>query len=290
MTSVLSEPAATVVTIRTIHGVRVAVLAPPHHRRTCVAVMGFGAWLDPFELQRFTRLSQVLDAQLIVVESPGLGQPGTSLTRQERVALLAGRYAPVAQRMLAAATTQIQTGQRVHLLGYSMGTSIVTAMAAHDPATSVTSLTLIEPVATRTWNPAELVASVHRENQLIDGYLQETAAVPGSVGPSDRIPDAPRPARNTLDQLLLAAGLSWGRLATDLRACADRQPPPPVLFVHGRTSQLSRPGAVADLARSARDRGLEVTDVTIDGSHGLWQSLPRVDELAQHIDQFWSTT
>lgn len=291
MTDARPGPTApTVVMPSTVHGIRVAAVTPPHHRRTCVVAMGFGAWLDPFELQRFTRLAQALRVRLLVVESPGLGNPGTSLTRRERGALLTGRYTPVARRMLAAATSVIPKRERVHLLGYSMGASIVTAMAADRSSPPALSLTLIEPVATRVWNPAALVTAVHRENGLIDSYLLENRNIPGSIIPSDRIPHAPQPARKARDQFLLAAGLVRGRIGPDLQQCADSHPHLPVMLVHGRASLLSRPAQVASLARSARERGLTVTDTTVDGGHGLWQSLPRVEDLATHINQFWATT
>jgi len=287
---VQSENASNTMTLRTVHGVRVATLTPPRYRRTCVVAMGFGAWLDPYELQRFSRLADQLDARLVVAESPGLGLRGASLTGQERAALLTGRYGPVALRMLEAAINELPAATPVHLLGYSMGASLATAMTAHSPATPVTSLTLIEPVATRARSPVGLMASVHREDHLIDSYLQENAAISGSIAPSDRTRGAAQPARNHLDQALMAAALCWGRLPEDLKRCARRQPPLPVLIVHGRTSQLARPEDVATLASTAADMGLDTTTVAVEGSHGLWQSLPRVDELALHIEQFWSTT
>lgn len=290
MNGLQSEKVSNIMTLRTVYGVRVATFTPPQHRRTCVVAMGFGAWLDPYELQRFSRLADQLDARLIVAESPGLGLRRTSLTGRERAALLTGHYGPVALRMLAAALNQLPAPTPVHLLGYSMGASIATAMTAHSPAKPVTSLTLIEPVATRPRNPVGLVASVHREDQLIDSYLQENTAITGSVAPSDRTHGAAQPARNHLDQALMAAALCWGRLPEDLKRCARRQPPPHVLLVHGRTSHLARPEDVATLASTATDIGLHTTTVAVEGSHGLWQSMPRVDELALYIDQFWSTT
>ena len=273
----------------TAHGVRIATVAPERPHGTCVVAMGFGAWLEPFELQRFSRLADQLGVRLVVLETPGLGYEGTALTRRERAALLAGRYSPLGSRMMAAATSVTGRGEPVHLLGYSLGTSIAAAMAASRHAPPISSLVLVEPVAARTWNPLVLARSVGEEDAVIDDYLDETAAVPDAVAPSDRVDGAPDPARNQLDQLLLATALGWGRLAHDLGRFASRQPSPDVLVVHGSTSVLSSPQATASLAQELDAMRCRVTDVEIEGGHGIWQSLPRVDLLGEHVRAFWGS-
>lgn len=270
----------------TVHGVRIATVTPQRPRGTCVVAMGYGAWHDDFELQRFTRLADLLGVRLVVLETPGLGFEGTALTRRERAALLSGRYSRLGDRMMAAATSRTG-GDAVHLLGYSLGTSVAAAMATSRHAPRISSLVLVEPVAARTWNPLVLARSVREEDALIDDYLDETAAVPDAVAPSDRVDGAPRPARNQVDQLLLGTALSWGRLTSDLGRFAARQPSPNVLVVHGSTSVLSPPPANAALVLKLDALGCHVTGVEMEGSHGIWQSLPRVDLLGEHVRAFW---
>jgi pimeloyl-ACP methyl ester carboxylesterase len=271
----------------TVHGVRIATVTPERPHGTCVVAMGFGAWHDAFELQRFTRLAGLLGVRLVVLETPGLGYEGTALTRRERAALLSGRYSRLGARMMAAATSATGPGEPVHLLGYSLGTSVAAAMAASRHAPRISSLVLVEPVAARTWNPLVLARSVAEEDAVIDDYLDETAGVPDAVAPSDRVDGAPSPARNQLDQLLLGTALSWGRLAGDLGRFASRQPAPDVLVVHGSASVLSPPATNAALVRWLATLGCRVSDVEMEGSHGIWQSLPRVDVLGGHVRSFW---
>lgn len=271
----------------TVHGVRIATVTPERPRGTCVVAMGYGAWHDAFELQRFTRLADLLGVRLVVLETPGLGYEGTALTWRERAALLSGRYSPLGARMMAAATSHTGTGEPVHLLGYSLGTSVAAAMAASRHAPRISSLVLVEAVAARNWNPLVLARSVGKEDAVIDGYLDETAAVPHAVAPSDRVDGAPGPARNQVDQLLLGTALSWGRLGGDIGRFAARQTSPDVLVVHGSTSVLSPPLANATLVRKLDAQGCLVTDVEVEGGHGLWQSLPRVDLLGEHVRTFW---
>lgn len=273
----------------TVHGVRIATVTPEQPRGSCIVAMGFGAWLDDFELQRFSRLATLLGTRLVVLETPGLGYEGTALTGRERAALLTGRYSRLGGRMMAAASSVTRPGEPVHLLGYSLGTSVAAAMAASRHAPQITSLVLVEPVAAHTWNPLVLARSVVEEDAVIDGYLDETAALPGTVAPSDRTDGAPGPARNRVDQLLLGTALSWGRLAGDLGRFAARQPSPEVLVVHGTTSVLSPPSANADLERRLTALGCRVTDATMEGGHGIWQSLPRVDLLGEHVRAFWDS-
>ncbi|TCC38893.1 alpha/beta fold hydrolase [Kribbella speibonae] len=284
-------------------GVRVAVVEPRESaaraagqaRRgpfaaapTCLALMGFGGWLDSFELQRFVQLSRRLGARIVVPETPGLGQIATRLTRRERGALLAGDYGVLARRMLAAAAHALPADERVHLLGYSMGASIAAAMAACAPDHFV-SLGLVEPVGFRRWNPATLLRAVAVEDAAMDGYLAETYTVPGAVAPTDRVIGADPPVRNETDQLLLSSSLCWGRTRAVLGRVARQSPRLPVMIAHGDISTLSPLSDVDALVERLRDAGLEVQDAVLPGGHGLWHSLPRVERLANEIEMFWKT-
>ncbi|CAL8974601.1 hypothetical protein TESS_TESS_02806 [Tessaracoccus sp. O5.2] len=120
--------------------------------RLCVAFMGYGGWLEPFEYGLFTRLARQLAARIVIVETPGLGTAGTRLRPRERGALLVGSFLPVGRRMLRCALAGLEAvgadpRQGIHILGYSMGASV--AAAATSVATNdltVRTLTLVEPI------------------------------------------------------------------------------------------------------------------------------------------------
>lgn len=275
------------------HGLNWVVLGARDAQYACVASMGFGAWLDPFERQRFALLAKRLEARIVIVESPGLGEPVTRLLWRERAALSTGSFTPLAARTLnAAREALISTGSAssspLHLIGYSMGASLAASMAANpDGGMRVSSLTLVEPVAVRRWRPRSLIAAVRAENTDIDTYLRQNEAVPGAVPPSDRVPGAPTPTTSRLDQSLLAAALCWGQIPATLARTVQTRPNLPVLFLHGSTSALSQPRRIAQLVADLRARGLDVTGHTMPGGHGIWQSLPMVEEMVSPIRAMW---
>lgn len=273
----------------TIHdrdGLTYAVIDPPSSMRTCLALMGYGAWIDQFELQRFTLIATRLHTRIIIVEPPGLGRPAHATTWRERAVLAFGDYDPLARRMLDVAEPHLPGAQQLHLLGYSMGASLATAIAADHPH-RFASLTLVEPVGFRPWRPARLVTAVRVEDAQLDTYLAETTQVGGSL-PSDRIPDAPQPRRRRIDLTLLAAALCWGRSRSDLQRLARSSQAPPVMLIHGSNSALSPPADVHGLVVAAREAGLCVRDEPVAGGHGLWQSLPRVEQALSVLDDFWN--
>lgn len=287
MTTRLCLPNACRIDERSVDGIRVGLLTPEAPKRSCIAVMGFGAWLDPFEYQRFALLAHRLEARITIVETPGLGAYRLRASGGERRALLTGDYAPLARRMLHAGLAVAVPGgaEGVHLLGYSMGASLATDMAAAQLVPRLASLTLVEPVGAQTWNPLVLIRAIRREDRLIDTYLQETATVRDAVAPSDRVPGAPGPFRSVLDQILLPQALCWGRLGHQVGLIA--QTGASLLVIHGTESQLSRPAAVDRLVQRARRGGVTATAVAVAGSHGIWQSLPRVAAIADLLSAKW---
>lgn len=267
-------------------GVRLSIVDPGDAPRTCVVLLGHMAWLEPFELQRFELLAAELRSRLVVVESAGLGE-SAPLSWAERRALLAGHYRPVASRLLNAVGEVVPAGESLDLIGYSMGATMASAIAAVDPA-RFTSLTLVEPVGFRAWNPIQLIAAVYHESKSTPEYLVETAGHGASIpAPWQHNPLAPSPRRNLLDQSLLGGGLSWGRTHADLHAIVGHDTAPSVLLIHGDNSRLSPAAAVQSLGQSLAATGAHVNTVEVPGGHGLWHSLPRVQGLAREITTHW---
>ena len=263
----------------------------PDPARAFVVAMGFGACLDSFELQRFGVLARALQARLLVVETPGCSFTPTSLLRPERMALLRADYGPVATRMLTAALSVDGNSSRqqpLGVIGYSLGASIAAAMARvantqFDREVELESLVLVEPVANRPWSGPQLLAAMRAEDKLIDDYLKTNEDIPGAVVPTERLPGAPSPRHRRLDLLLLANALRAGRLVEDVRAAAAGHEGLKVVVAHGASSRLSRLDACQRMVRQCRDAGISVEDVAVPGSHGLWQSLQAVDDLAAGI-------
>jgi pimeloyl-ACP methyl ester carboxylesterase len=168
----------------------------------------------------------------------------------------------------------------VHVTGYSMGASVAAAAAADTGLLQVGELVLIEPVALRNWRLTSLLRSVRFEDDILDHYLADNDGVAGAVPPgSKRGEHAPH---SRLDLALLGFGLSRGALSGDLLRAAAIQTFA-VKVVHGIDSRLSRAPDIARLVRNCRRVGVDIQDVTVEGHHALWQSLPRVNQLAIRI-------
>lgn len=263
----------------------VAVIAPVITTTTFVVAMGYAARLDDFELQRFRLLAQELRARLVVVQTPGHGAPASRLTPRERWALLArSDFGPVARRMLQAAATadpSILT-TRTGVLGYSLGASLGTAIAAElreRTGRPVPRLVLVEPVAGRPWRPLDLAGATRAEDGLVDEALAQNEDVARAVGPSDRQPEVSTPRLDRIDLLLLANALRAGRLGAQVVASGATH----VVVVRGRDSRLSLPGAVTDVVNAARTAGRHVDELTMHGTHALWHSLPSVRRLGRFV-------
>lgn len=144
-------------------GLKWGAVGDDYAERLCVAFMGYGGWLEPFEYGLFTRLAQQLAARIVIVESPGFGTAGTRLSPRERAALLVGSFVPIGSRMLRCGLAGLKAvgadpHQGIHILGYSMGGSVgaaATSVATDD--LSIRTLTLVEPIAIKAWAPWRLL-------------------------------------------------------------------------------------------------------------------------------------
>lgn len=265
----------------------VAVVSPATgHDRTLVVCLGYAAAADAFELQRFALLAEAWAARLVVVENPGYGVATTRLRAAERWALLArSDFEPLGRRVLAAAVAAVD-GDRVDgLVGYSMGASVATGVVGalrRSGAHPLGSVTLVEPVGGQRWSARALVAAMRAEGPLVEEFLAQTAAVPGTVPPTDRTPGAAPNAHFAPDMMVSAGALRAGRLGADL-ADALAGTGTQVQLVHGVDSRLSTAEACADIRRRCERRGVDARDIPVPGSHGMWHSLPAVRALAAEV-------
>jgi pimeloyl-ACP methyl ester carboxylesterase len=259
-------------------GVRVVLITPPTiARQDCITIQGFGARLDGFEVQRYRLIAATLEVRLAVVGWPRTWR-NERLRAGEWTAALAGRYGRLGHRMLAAGHGVLGTvaTDPVHLLGYSLGSSVVASIAAAGPA--AVTVSVIEPVALRHWSPPRLLAAVRAEDEVAGYALAETAGVDGAVEPS--------PLSMSLADLTLAAGLCRGTLNRDLLRSAQAWGTPLVL-VRGASSRLCPADDIARLAEQVRSAGTRVDVVEVAGTHAMWHSLPRVAALARRLAGLW---
>lgn len=261
--------------------------------RLCVAFMGYGGWLEPFEYGLFTRLAQQLAARIVIVESPGLGAAGTRLSPGERAALLGGSFVPVGRRMLRSALAGLRAvgtdpDQGIHILGYSMGASV--AAAATSVATNdltIRTLTLVEPIAIKAWVPWRLLKASSDELRERDESTRLSHRLAGAQARCDSIPGVPRPARSHLDQALLPAALCWPTIPAYLASIGRTRPDLRVLIINGDTSRMSPRASVHRMLRSAEATGMSISARTIRGGHLFWHDVPLLHEAGRQVEAHW---
>jgi pimeloyl-ACP methyl ester carboxylesterase len=273
-------------------GVAVAVIEPSGPiERDVLALMGFKAWLDPFELQRLTVLAGLLAARIVVPETPGCSSEPSRVTFGEGRALLRGCYDPLAARMFSAARQHLRRdkGQPVHLLGYSMGASIAASIlvtTTHEQL-PLHDIVLVEPVAIRRWPVTRLIKGVRKEEAGTHAYLADNDSWTDAVEPSGDVPGGPRPATHVTSMLLEGNAIRAGRLPRDLALGLVRHESAATIIVHGMDSLLSRPESCARLVQCLQQHGREVVDVPVPGGHPLWHSLDDVTRLAMTMRALW---
>jgi hypothetical protein len=246
-----------------------------------IVALGFQACVDPFELQRFRLIAERLHARLVVVETPGFGSARSRLLPGERAALRRGDFVPMARRMLKAALTVTDTPNG--LIGYSLGTSTVAAMAAvanaSQPGPRLGTLVLVEPVAVRPWRLNGLVSAVRWEDRWVPQHVAENQCVEGAVPPADGFPQT----RRRLDLVLLANALRKAALPGNVLTASPHLDH--VIVVRGDRSRISRNRDLAVLLQALSLAEIRATVIRAPGPHAFWQSLPRVtaitDELAE---------
>jgi pimeloyl-ACP methyl ester carboxylesterase len=252
-----------------------------------LAFMGFLGHVEPFELQRFSLLAHVWDAQITVLDVPGCGYGSARLRRHERVGLRRGDFAPVAHRMAEAAVAAHPrlAESSVIVAGYSLGASLAAA-AATGTRLDVRDVTLVEPVAIRRWHVAELVYRSRSEDRVLDEYLDRNERVSGAVAPRVRRGDT-APRTSWIDLGHLGFALTRGQIGTDL-VRGHRRHGFGVQLIHGKRSHLSRADDVEQLASTCRSAGIAVHDLPVLGRHALWHSLPDVADLAHASMARWA--
>lgn len=274
-------------------GSRILVAVTDHRAgpgaATFVVVQGIHSWIEDFELQRFDVIARTLGVRLVVVEVPGFGVAGSRLLPGERRSLLAGDFGPLATRMFAAVLAGLgdERDQPLSFLGYSMGSSIATAMAkvAEAHGCVLDELVLVEPVALHEWKVRHLLAATRREDRWIADYVATNDEVDGAVAPWPQRAGVRPPTRRHVDSLLLGAALRKGALAGDLRTAVT---PRRVVVVHGDRSVLSD-AAYQPILTDLRARGIAAIELTVPGHHAFWHSLAAVDDMTRRLKSVLDT-
>jgi len=259
---------------------------------TVIVTLGFLACVEPFEMQRFQMIADLAGARLAVVETPGFGYARSRLLPDEYRCLRRGDFTAVGRRMLSAVRIAIgedtDTGP-IGLLGYSLGSSTGAALArvanTEVPGPWIDTVVLVEPVALRRWSAGRLVSAMLRENRHVQPYLDETAALDGTVQPQDRRPAEAPTTHRRADLLTLANALRYARLGPDLIASAGNRERPirRLVVVQGDSSLLSPRQKASRLVSALDDHGVAASIVRAPGHHAFWQSLPRVAELTETV-------
>lgn len=262
----------------------VTVIDGGNAQPTLVSTLGAFSRLDPFETDRYQRLAALQERRIAIVETPGWTK-GTKLDRIARAELRAGRFTSIGRAMGESAATVVglEPGSEASVLGYSLGCSTATAMAAWfvDRGIRLRHLTLVEPVALTPRTPSRLVAvntweglfsARHlRENRALDDLPKSSAA---NFGDTRRLPDP----------LHLLWALSRGRLPEQVTALARRTPGLGVTLIRGGSSQLVRKKDIRALGAVLRALGADVELRVVTGAHhALWHSRPMVGRLAEAI-------
>lgn len=243
--------------------------------------MGLHACIDEFELARFAILADEWDARVTVVDTPGCGHGGATLTRKERAGLRHGDFTEVARRMVSA-VSELEPRRRrrpITLLGYSLGTSVAAAAAADPGLMHVQHLVAIEPVALRIRNPLRLMKDARSEDAYVAEYRMRNT--------DSRDKGVPASPASRHDLARLGFALSRGTLARDLLR-AGRVQRFGVQIVHGRDSLMSPAADVTRLAVACRRSGMDIRDITVEGRHALWHSLPDVAAIARETRKRWT--
>lgn len=253
-------------------------------RPMLVSTLGAFSRLDPFETDRYQRLAALQRRRIAIVETPGWTK-GTRLDPIAREELRKGSFTAVGRFMgeSVTAVAELNAGEPVSLLGYSMGCSTATAMAAWftDQGFCVRHLTLVEPVAITPRNPSVLFARNSWEGLFSVKHLRENHGIHEIPSPSqaswgDR--------RRLPEPLHLLWALSRGRLAEQVCALARQAPDLAVSLIHGGASRLVSTRDLQALADVLLGLGVRVQVQTVDGAHhALWHSRPTVGQLAQAI-------
>lgn len=271
---------------------RVCVVDPPRpepdRAPTAIAALGFLAYPDAFEVQRFQVMSERLGWRIIVVQTPGFGNGACPLSHLQLRALTAGDFRPIAEVMIDAVRGPVPPSRPI-LLGYSMGASVSAAMArllAEGGSESAPSrVILVEPVAVRRWTPGGLMRADRAEERCMDAYLALNDPLPWAVGPSGRGPDpGPSPRGRLIDLAAQAWGMSRGRLRSDLVRAVRAAPGLRVDLVHGEYSRFVRSEDMSALRALVHAAGGRCTTSEIPrGRHPMWQALPVAAQIAETL-------
>ncbi|MFX4271444.1 hypothetical protein ACQBAR_12630 [Propionibacteriaceae bacterium Y1685] len=248
-------------------------------RPPMIMTLGILARLDPFEVQRFRLLADLLQRQIIALETPGWMRPGQRLPASARQALTHGDFTEMAELMVAALDEAVPglTDQTVSLLGYSLGASTGSAIAATLAArgTTLERITLVEPVATGRQSLVGLGLRNTADGVRNRRYLKESKQVEWAA----RSTPVRMVRRGWVDLGLFTWALSRGGIQKSLNSIDTSVG---VKIITGERSRMAGGRATEELVEQLRSTGRSVEwDTIADSHHGLWLSLPRVAEVAR---------
>jgi len=233
-------------------------------------------------MSRFALIARLLSARVVVVENPVFSLRTSRLLPSERLGLRSGDFGPLAARMFDTASpvlSDVEDG-RLSFLGYSLGASIVTAMAgvATEREWAVEQLILVEPVGLREWNAGSLLTASLLESHWDSAYRGENPTFPEMPQLPFRGSDLRWAALS--DQLLLGSALRRGGIQHDVLTMTP--PPHRTTVVRAAHSRLSARRSSGNRADWGQD-GQNVRILTVPGHHGFWHSLPAVEAMTQRL-------
>ncbi|MDT0329271.1 alpha/beta fold hydrolase [Nocardiopsis lambiniae] len=270
----------------------VGTVEPGGDRPLVVATMGYRACVDDFEMQRFRLLSEALEWDIVVLDTPGYGYSQVRLDRRQRGALYRGDFRPLVEDMAEALTSLVPGLDRraVSVLGYSLGACSAAALAGllveRGDVAALDRMILVEPVAAHRWTLPALGLARLAESRAEEHYLDLNHRFGWAVPPTDRRsgPQSVLPRPASADLRAMIHGLSRGLLPRDLIALVRAVPGLRIETVVGESSAMvpaeGRDRLCRLLARAGGDHRVH----GIAGAHhALWQSIEHVGVLARRL-------
>lgn len=157
---------------------------------TIIWPASFASRADTLEQTRIAVLAARMGARVVYVETPGVGIDMTNPihtkvghpSARQLLTVASGNFDPLARAQLDAVDSvlDMQDGQEVRFIGYSMGAWAATSMAKllarrhfTDKQIVIPRIDLIEAVNDQKYNLSDLIHKIGQESQYSDRYLRE---------------------------------------------------------------------------------------------------------------------
>lgn len=273
---------------------RIGIVDPPGVDEGTVPMtivgLGFLAYPDGFELQRFRLMSDLLGWRFLVPQTHGYG-PGPRLAPRYLRALASGDFSRLALAAEAAVSSATEITSPI-LLGYSMGASTIAAMARilaeRGGRQRPSRVVLVEPVAARTIPLPRLALANFQEERWVEHHLALNEALPWTVPPADRQqdPDEPSASGALIDRAAMVRAMTCGGLRLDLVRAIRAAPGLQVDIVYGQHSRFVDTATISALDCLARTAGAHVRTIQVPGGrHAMWHALPLVADISRMLNE-----